>query len=114
MEYLVQFIVQYINIVIMVYLFGVILSSFLYVPYKVARNNLKGFRLFLNIIGCFLWPILVPPLSVALPIIYLFKLMVKNFTVVTESKKDKEDERETVPLKLDPKFMNIVSDSKVR
>lgn len=113
---------RYIDIIVMTYLTGLILSSMLYIPYRVARHKLKGKSLKFAVVSCFLWPISLPlgllwlivKCLLIVPVVIAFRFLVKSFALPEKDKKPEnkkpEDERETVPFKLDPKFMNVVSE----
>lgn len=117
-----EYITRYVDIIIMTYLTGLILSSMLYLPYRVARHKLKGNSLRFAVATCFVWPISLPlgitwsiiKCLLIFPIVTTFKFLVKSFSLPEKEKKleekKPEDERETVPFKLDPKFMNVVSE----
>lgn len=107
---------RYVDIIIMVYLVGLMLSSMLYIPYRVARYKLKGTSLKLMVALCFMWPVSLPlgllwlivKCLIIIPIVIIFRFIVKSFTLPEVNKIPLEDERETVPFKFDPKFMNAV------
>ena len=114
MEYILT---RYVDIIIMTYLTGLILSSMLYLPYRVARHKLKGRSLGFAVAICFFWPISfslgmlwsIIKCLLIFPIVTAFSFLVKSFALPEKDKKP-EDERETIPFKLDPKFMNVVSE----
>lgn len=120
----VELLVHYWNVIIIGYLTGLTLTSMLYVPYRVARHKLKGIRLTLTIISCFLWPVSMPlaltwlifKCLVVIPVVIIFRFFVHSFRLSEPGKEriteKTEDERETVPIKLDPKFMNMISEKR--
>jgi len=129
---------HYADIVTITYLLGLVLTSMLYVPYQVARRKLKGLALGFTIAACFIWPIFLPMLLIwsivkcliIIPIVITFRFVVKSFSAEKQIRKNEidngnkksradkivieidDDNRETIPFKLDPKFMNSVSEQK--
>lgn len=116
------------DVIIIIYLIGLMLSSMLYVPYCAVKYKTERTLLALTITSCFLWPICLPitivwsfvKCLIIIPIAIVFKFLVRSLAInKTKLKSSKEiinlpeDERETIPFKLDPEFMNIVSERKM-
>ena len=120
-----EYFTRYVDIIIMTYLTGLILSSMLYVPYRVARHKLKDTSLKFAVGLCFFWPISLPlgllwsmvRYLLIFPIVTAFRFFVKSFTL-PDKKETIEDkgvlpmeERETLPFKIDPKLMSLLSEA---
>lgn len=121
---------HYFDIIISVYLIGLLLGTMLYAPYRIARRKLETVHFRLTMAYCLFWPITVPvtllwfmiKCLIILPAKITYGFVVKSFrpsdattTVETTAASivaATEHDRETIPSDPDPELIKLLLEDK--